>query len=153
MIENLQLSPEDYSSPVARDLVAQMYADLTPLYGGTPSGTFPPLDFDRPGAVFLVARLDGKPAGCGAIVPLEGDCGEVKRMFVRSDLRGRGIARAILAELEGRARGFGYGRLRLETGVKQPEAIRLYEKAGYRRIDNFGHYAGDPTSVCFEKTL
>jgi GNAT superfamily N-acetyltransferase len=78
---------------------------------------------------------------------------EVKRMFVEPDCRGRGIARRLLAELEECARRAGYSVARLETGVRQPEAIGLYESAGYRRIPNYGMYAGIADSACFEKSL
>jgi ribosomal protein S18 acetylase RimI-like enzyme len=74
-------------------------------------------------------------------------------MFVEPSMRGRGIARALLAGLEAAARGLGLTVLRLETGSRQPEAIGLYESAGYLRVPAFGEYASDPLSVCFEKRL
>jgi ribosomal protein S18 acetylase RimI-like enzyme len=74
-------------------------------------------------------------------------------MFVAPDCRGRGYGRAILAELERLAAALGYTAARLETGSRQPEAIGLYERSGYRRIANFGMYVGSERSVCFEKRL
>jgi putative acetyltransferase len=74
-------------------------------------------------------------------------------MYVEPDYRGQGLGLLILQELEMRARRDGYSRARLETGTLQPEAIRLYERAGYHRIDNYGIYVGNPRSVCFEKAL
>jgi ribosomal protein S18 acetylase RimI-like enzyme len=79
--------------------------------------------------------------------------GEVKRMYVAPAFRGRGIARALLRALEAAAGRLGVAVLRLETGTRQPEAIGLYEAAGYARIPAFGEYVGDPLSVCFEKRL
>jgi putative acetyltransferase len=84
---------------------------------------------------------------------LERGIGEVKRMCVAPAFRGRGIARALLRGLEGAACQLGFAALRLETGTRQPEAIGLYEAAGYARIPAFGEYAGDPFSVCFEKRV
>ena len=106
-----------------------------------------------PGAVFVVARRDGKAVGCGAIRALETGVAEVKRMFVVVDARGHGIGRAVLSQLEILAREMGYAKLRLETGLKQPEAIALYKKAGYEPYPCYGPYATNPLSVCFEKTL
>jgi len=106
-----------------------------------------------PRAAFLVARIGGEAVGCGALRSLDDSAGEIKRMFVRKDFRGRGIGRRILAELEAVARGHGLRVLRLETGIAQPDAIRFYESAGYRRIPCFGEYAEDPRSMCFEKGL
>jgi GNAT superfamily N-acetyltransferase len=78
---------------------------------------------------------------------------EVKRMFTLPEYRGRGIAARVLEELEQWAVELSSHSCRLETGMKQPEAIRLYEKSGYRRIPNYGQYEGVFNSVCFEKKL
>jgi GNAT superfamily N-acetyltransferase len=74
-------------------------------------------------------------------------------MYVEPAMRRRGISRSILIELEKLARDCGYTVVRLETGLRQPNAIRLYETSGYRRIEPFGRYCDDPLSVCFEKSL
>jgi putative acetyltransferase len=71
----------------------------------------------------------------------------------RAGGRGRGAATRILRELEDRARGAGVVRLVLETGTRQPEAIRFYEREGYARVPNFGPYAGAPESVCYARDL
>jgi putative acetyltransferase len=110
-------------------------------------------DLASPPAVFVIARLDGKPVGCGALRPLDGALGEVKRVFVQPECRRMGIARKIMALLEDESLQNGFTTLRLETGTKQPEAIALYESLGYRRIPAFGEYASDPYSVCYEKEL
>jgi GNAT superfamily N-acetyltransferase len=133
-----------------------MYNDLTPLYGGSPTGDFPPLPFSAHNGylpTFVIAWMDGHPVACGAIVPLEDGVAEVKRMYVAREWRRLGIARRILADLENRALGLGYHTLRLETGIRQPEAIGLYETSGYRHIPLFGQYQGGTLSVCFEKSL
>jgi GNAT superfamily N-acetyltransferase len=101
----------------------------------------------------LVAFRDGIAVGCGAIRPYSDDAVEIKRMFVLPEQRGQGIAAAVLATLEGWAAELGFRRCILETGDKQPEAIHLYQKSGYRTIPNFGQYADDESSVCMEKIV
>lgn len=101
----------------------------------------------------VVAYLDGKAVGCGAIKPLEPQVMEVKRMFVFSDQRGQSIASKILSELEQWAVELNAEACCLETGLRQPEAIALYSKNGYERIPNYGQYAGVENSVCFRKNL
>jgi len=96
---------------------------------------------------------DEQPVGCGGMKTFEGNAVEIKRMFVLPESRGRGTGSLVLAELEKWARELGYSKCVLETGKRQPEAIRLYRKNGYRPIPNYGQYANDENSLCFEKTL
>ena len=107
-----------------------------------------------PRAAFVVAWLDSEAIGCGALRPMpDTTIAEVKRMYVRSAARGKGIAVSILEKLEVLAGEFGYQKIWLETGIYQPEAIRLYEKSGYTRIPCYGIYENNPLSVCYEKSL
>jgi putative acetyltransferase len=111
----------------------------------------------QPHIRFFVAWLDGAPAGCGGVA-LFPDFAEVKRMYVREAVRGRGVAQALLAQIEAAALGAGQAVLRLETGDRLFAAMRLYERAGFRRCGVFGAYAAMPpqaiaTSVFFEKRL
>nr|WP_276610733.1 GNAT family N-acetyltransferase [Kineococcus siccus] len=106
-----------------------------------------------PAATYLVASVDGYPAGCIARVPVEDGLVEMKRVFVDDGFRGRGIASLLVQRFEEDARAAGVARIRLETGTLQPEAIALYEKLGYHRIENFGVYADSPLSVAFGKEL
>lgn len=101
----------------------------------------------------VVAYLNKLPAGCGAIKKYDDVTMEVKRMFVNPELRGKGIATKVLLELENWARELNFKKCILETGKKQPEAIRLYQKNGYKVIPNFGQYKNAENSVCFEKYL
>jgi GNAT superfamily N-acetyltransferase len=101
----------------------------------------------------VLAYEDETPVGCGAIKEFSPDTVEIKRMFVSPRKRQMGIGTTILAALESWAAEQSYARCILETGIKQPEAIGLYKKAGYRLIPNFGQYAGVHTSVCFEKAI
>ena len=105
--------------------------------------------------VHFVAAYDGETLlGCGA-VKYARDCayGEIKRMFVRADARGRGVSKHILASLESHAKQMRVAALRLETGARQLEAIGLYARAGFTRRGPFGDYAADPLSVFMEKPL
>ena len=101
----------------------------------------------------VVAYADDEPVGCGAFKKYSPGTAEIKRMFVLPAWRGRGVAAAVLSELEQWARAEGYATTILETGQKQPEAIRLYEKSHYTRIPNYGQYAGVENSVCMQKSL
>lgn len=101
----------------------------------------------------VVAYGAGKLVGCGAIKAYSPAIAEVKRMFVPEQHRGQGIAGQVLQELERWAKELGYTSCILETGKRQPEAIRLYEKSGYTSIPNYGQYAGVESSVCFQKNL
>lgn len=96
---------------------------------------------------------NGIPAGCGAIKEFGNDTMEVKRMFVSPEKRNRGFATRILSELEKWAVELSYVKCILETGKRQPDAIGLYTKNGYKSIPNYGQYAGVENSVCFEKEL
>jgi GNAT superfamily N-acetyltransferase len=101
----------------------------------------------------VLAYENEEPIACGAIKEYAPGTMEVKRMYTSPENRGKGIASEVLRELENWASELSYERCILETGKKQPEAIRLYEKNGYRVISNYGQYAGIENSLCFEKQL
>lgn len=101
----------------------------------------------------VIAYDGGKPIACGAIKEYAADAMEVKRMYTVPASRGKGIAAQVLKELESWARELSYAKCVLETGKKQPEAIALYRKNGYRVIPNYGQYIGIENSVCFQKVL
>jgi GNAT superfamily N-acetyltransferase len=140
-------------SPEAAGLIAELEAYLQPLY---PPSNQHGLSIDEmiaEGVDFFILRDDGQAAACGGIKNVSGMYAEIKRIYVRPDCRGKGFGRRILAHLEQAARKQGLRLLRLETGIYQPEAIALYEKAGYRRIGPFGEYQLDPLSIYYEKEL
>ena len=149
------ISEEPFDSPDARRLVAALDAHLASRYA--PEHRFGPhlkAEHVAPGVgTFLIARLDGRAVGCGALRKRDATTVEVKRMYVDPEMRGRGVAREVLDHLESSARSMGAERLVLETGIYQEEAIGLYRAAGFRAVDCFDEYAGVPTSVCFEKAL
>jgi putative acetyltransferase len=101
----------------------------------------------------VVAYEDDKPVGCGAIKEFDASTMEVKRMYTLPECRGKGIATKVLTELEKWAVEMSYEKCVLETGKRQPEAIALYKKNGYKIIQNYGQYAGVENSVCFEKEV
>jgi putative acetyltransferase len=102
----------------------------------------------------VVVAYDGdEPVGSGAIRRYTTDTTEIKRMYVVPSHRGKGIASLILAALETWSRELGFTSAILETGVNQPEAIRLYQKNNYHQIENYGQYKNMAASVCFKKRL
>ena len=104
--------------------------------------------------VFFVAYTDdNEPAGCGGLRQLSDSEAEIKRMYVAPHHRGSGVSTGILTALESFGRERAWLRLVLETGEAQPDAIRFYEREGFTRIPNFGHYADSALSICFEKPL
>ncbi|CAL9605949.1 hypothetical protein SUDANB121_05547 [Nocardiopsis dassonvillei] len=143
-----------WDDPDAAGLRARQRAEIAERYGTPDSepGT-PPSASDI--AVFALARTaDGTAVACGGLRDLGPDeGGEVKRMYVLPGSRGSGAAARLLAALEEWALEQGWKRLRLETGDRQPDAVRFYTKAGYTPVEPFGAYAGSPSSLCFGKVL
>jgi putative acetyltransferase len=105
-----------------------------------------------PNVRFIVARRGAAAVGCGAL-RIDVGYGELKRMYVVPEARGHRLGRLILERIEEEARREGLGSLRLETGIRQPEALALYRAAGYVEREAFGEYAADPLSVFMEKIL
>ena len=101
----------------------------------------------------IVLYENDNPISCGAIKEIEPKVMEVKRMFTLPEFRAKGFATEILKELETWALDLGYEKCILETGKRQPEAIKFYTKNGYKGIPNYGQYKGVENSVCFEKRL
>lgn len=101
----------------------------------------------------VIIYVNDKPVGCGAFKNYDNETVEIKRMFVLEENRGRGIGAHILNELEKWAVEENFKFAILETGKKQPEAIRLYKKSGYKLIENYGQYKDIENSVCMKKRL
>ena len=101
----------------------------------------------------MLAFENDQAVGCGAIKAFDDTSMEIKRMFTLQPYRGKGVASTVLLELEKWAKELQSAACLLETGKRQPEAIALYQKAGYRQIPNYGQYAGIENSVCFKKLL
>jgi len=135
-------------------LLGAFVAEIAALYPGWTPTTGPsadPADFEPPRGRFIVVYTGAEPVACGGLNPLDRGAAEIKRLYVRPDMRGRGLARRILGELERVAVAQGYTAVRLDTGARQPDAVRLFEGAGYREIPD---YNSNPfASRWFEKSL
>lgn len=137
------------------EMTARQQAEMAARYGGEGGSGAPPRDdeFEPPDGVFLVALREGEVIGCGGICRHPEGGGEIRRMYVAPEARGAGVGRTVLEALEGWALELGFVTLRLETGDRLVDAIRLYERAGYRRGPCWGPYLTDPKSVCYQKRI
>ncbi len=140
------------ADPDFRTLVQLLDQDLA-ARDGAEHGFYAQFNTIAQLAHVVVAYQGEAPVGCGAFKPYEANAVEIKRMYVQPAHRGRGVARAVLTELEHWASALGYIRCVLETGRRQPEAIALYQRSGYAFIPNYGQYVGVENSVCMERKV
>ena len=147
------ITREHPGSPEATALIAELDAHLTPLYPSESRHGFSVQKLIADAVAFFVIRDNGAPAGCGGIKLFGTEYGEIKRMWVRPQFRGLGYGKLMLDHLAAYAATKDVGMLRLETGIHQHAAIRLYEREGFRRIPPFGPYREDPVSRCYEKRI
>jgi GNAT superfamily N-acetyltransferase len=155
-----RIEPLPITHPDAALLVEEVQEEYVRRYGGRDETPIDPTYFEAPQGAFFVGYLDGRPVATGAWrrrsdVLVDGSVltAEVKRMYVAPPARGLGLARAMLTHLERTARDAGAEVMVLETGMRQPEAIALYESAGYLPIAGFGHYRDSPLSRCMARSL
>jgi GNAT superfamily N-acetyltransferase len=150
------LTKADFDSADVRALTDAQQSEMRGLYSGE-ADIGPSRDasmFMPPDGVFLVIRDDdGRAVGCGGVARFDDTRGELKRMYVVPEARGRGLGRHLLVELEAQARDLGYLALVLETGDLQPEALGLYRTSGYEQIPCYPPYDSRALSLCFEKRL
>ena len=136
----LRFERGDPEEPPASELLAAMRVELNELYEAFDRLDNPPVDpaeLRPPGGAYVVG-FDGEQAVAGgAVRHLAEGVGEIKRMFVRPAARSRGVAGALLAELEDTARTLGYDVVRLDTGPKQLHALTLYRRAGYVEVPRY----------------
>ena len=149
----LSIVEERPDSPDAQTLIEELESHLASLYPSESRHGYSVDKLLREGVAFFIVREDGVPVGCGGVQLYGTDYGELKRMYVRPQFRGRGLGKTVLNHLTDYARERGVGILRLETGIYQKEAIALYESSGFRRVPPFGEYKEDPLSVFYEKRI
>jgi len=147
------LSLERPDTPDAILLIDELETHLAPYYPATSRHGYSVEKLIKQGVAFFVMRQDDVPAGCGGVQFFGTEYGEVKRMFVRPQFRGLGLAKLMLEHLETYSREHDIQLLRLETGIHQKEAIGLYERVGFQRVPHFGEYVDDPLSIFFEKKI
>ena len=149
----VRLRAVGYADPVAQHLVERVQQEYVVRYGGRDAASVDPAEFSPPLGLFLVAEAGGVPAGCGGWRAHDDGAAEIKRMYVEPAFRRRGIAAQVLAELERTAAAAGHRRLLLNSGDRQPEALALYERAGYLPAPGYGVYAEAPGAVFLGKEL
>ncbi len=173
VVTEIEIRPTRYGAPAAQKMITAALDELTQRYGSGDENPIEAVQFDPPEGIFLIAWIDGQPVGCGAwrtishfVEPAEPgvvggsdggaiaeDVAEIKRMYVSPHARNSGVGTALLEALEASARDSGMRRMILETGLRQPEAIALYEKLGYRRIPNYGYYKDEADCLSFGRDL
>ncbi|KAG8679354.1 hypothetical protein FRC08_017033 [Ceratobasidium sp. 394] len=166
-VESFRIEEMPWSDPVGAALRDAQQAELDIRYGepGKEPGIKPTADNI---ALFLVAypiliidgsptpdtvRLESTPVACGSLRDLGDGYMEIKRMYAVPNVRGTGAALSVLLALERYARAIGIKALKLETGDRQQDAMRFYERHGYISIPKFGHYKDVPWSHCYEKVF
>ena len=146
----MRIAPIDPHSETAMSLLVEAAREIRPLYGEAPGPPWPSNLALGPRDIYVAAFVQETAVGSGAIRELDAKTCEAHRIYVLPAHRRRGVARAILEFLHAEARRLGYRSMRLETGNRQHAAMALYASYGFSRIEPFGSYVGDSTSVCFE---
>jgi GNAT superfamily N-acetyltransferase len=152
-VTEIEIRAARFDDPEVQKLVADLLVDLSRRYGGNGDDT--PVaagDFAPPLGRFFVAVDGDELVGCAGW-RVHGPDAELKRMYTVPAARGRGVARRLIATIEESARADGRARVILETGDLQPEAIALYESAGYHRIEDFGYYQDEAGVRSFARDL
>jgi GNAT superfamily N-acetyltransferase len=172
LVSDLEIRQTRFGAPVARVLVEAAQADLAARYGEEDTNPIEAIQFDPPEGAFFIGYLGGQPVACGgwrtlshfvtaqtfgsgttAEIGISDDVAEVKRMYAAPTARGTGVASVLLTALEDSARAHGMRRIVLETGLRQPEALRFYAKSGYRQIMNYGYYKDASDCLSFGRDL
>lgn len=152
---HMQILPLDPETKEAQELIALSDQYMGSLYPSESNHLESVTELKASNVAFIGGYVDGKLIACGAtkILDDDGSYGEIKRVFVIEEFRGQGLSKPIMAYLEHHLRNSNIYLARLETGVKQPEALGLYSRLGYEVRGPFGCYREDPLSVFMEKTL
>jgi ribosomal protein S18 acetylase RimI-like enzyme len=154
---SIVISAERPDTADAIRLITELEDHLAPQYPAASRHGFSVEKLIAQAVAFFVVRYNGVPACTGGI-KLFGSSydpayGELKRMYVRPQFRGLGLAKQMVSHLEAYAQAHNVYLTRLETGVYQTEAIGLYERMGYYPVPPFGDYKVDPLSLFYEKKL
>jgi GNAT superfamily N-acetyltransferase len=144
----IAISPSDEE---ACALMHELDEEIAALYPGSVISGIDEAEFERSGGYFVIAQQGNRIIGCRGFRPVDNECVEIKRMFVRPEVRRRGGARQILRHLEEEVRRRGFRSTVLETGCDNAGAIALYESEGYSQIPRFPGCQGIPVSRCFFK--
>ena len=154
MTSPVRIEAVPLDGPDGSRLIAEFVAEISVRYPGWTPASGPsaePHEFVPPDGRFVVASVDGAALGCGGYTRIGDEVAEIKRVYVRPEGRGRGVARSMLAHLESAARDAGYAFVRLDTGDQQPEALAMFRAAGYVEIDDYN--GNEYASYWFEKLL
>lgn len=149
----IRLRAVAYDDEVAQHLVERVQQEYVVRYGGRDGAVVEPADFQPPRGTFLVAEVDGVPAACGAWREHGDGVVEIKRVYVEPAFRRRGLAQLIMGALEESAARAGHRAVRLNTGLRQPEALALYAQLGYRDVPGYGMYVNSPDARFLGKEL
>ena len=149
---DISIAPEPADSADAVILINELQDYLAGLYPPTSLHGYSISRLVTEEVAYFILRADHRPAGCGGL-KIYPDYSEIKRVYVRPEFRGYGFGRILMQHLEAYSREQGRELIRLETGIYQPEAVGLYERMGYQKIQPFGEYEFDPLSLYFEKSL
>lgn len=155
LTSNIRIEKADPESTEARALFAQSDAYMADRYPAESNHLEDSKALLSKNVLFLGAYINNELAACGAVKQLhdDSDYGEIKRLFVVSKHRGKGLSRLIMQKLEAHLREHGIPFARLETGASEPAALGLYKSLGYVERSPFGNYRHDPLSVFMEKKL
>ena len=152
-MSEVEFRPAALDASVSLELVEAVQQEYVERYGSRDVSELSVAEFTPPQGIFMIGWAADQPVSCGGVRLVTPDVGELKRMYVVPTARRRGIARAMLANLESQALMLGATRLRLETGLHQPEALSLYTSAGYVATESFGPYAGHPLARHLARSL
>jgi len=149
----LEFTRSQPDAPESRELMMEFWREIDKLYANEAPTAWELTGMDQAGAAFFIVRREAETIGCAALRPLTKNAVELKRMYVRPAARRTGVARQMVQWMEEFARAAGFSELWLETGLRQPAAMALYESLGYTRRAAFGDHKGDPLNACYEKRL